>query len=261
MKVVLTGHSRGLGAALTQCLVEKGVHVLGLSRGRHPGVGAQYQGYLTEQQIDLADPAALLQWLALPDLKNFLGGHIKAGEPAGQHAGQNMGQQVVLINNAGLLAPIGQIGQQSNAEILSAMTVNVGAALTLTNEFVGLTQSVADRRVLHISSGAARSPYAGWSIYCATKAALDQHAKCLAVESHPGLRICSLAPGIIDTDMQAQVRSTSLEAFPMRKKFDQLKAEGQLALPADTARALLQFLFSTDFGQAPCLDLRSLANH
>jgi benzil reductase ((S)-benzoin forming) len=245
MRVVLTGHSRGLGAALTQCLVENGAHVLGLSRGRHPGVGAQYQGYLTEHQIDLADPAALLEWLALPELKNFLGDH----------------QKVVLINNAGLLAPIGQIGQQSNAEILNTITVNVGAALTLTNEFVGLTQSSADRRVLHISSGAARSPYAGWSIYCATKAALDQHAKCLAVESHPGLRTCSLAPGIIDTDMQAQVRSTSLEAFPMRKKFDQLKAEGQLALPADTARALLQFLFSNDFGQAPCLDLRSLASH
>jgi len=208
-------------------------------------VGPKYQGLLTEQQIDLADQNALLNWLSGPTLKNFLGND----------------QQAILINNAGLLAPIGLIGRQSNTDILNAVQVNVSAVLIITNQFVSATQSVADRRVLHISSGAARSPYAGWSIYCATKAALDQHAKCLAIESHPGLNTCSLAPGIIDTDMQAQVRSSSIDAFPMRTKFDQLKAEGQLALPTDCAAALLQFLLSDQFGQAACLDLRSLPSH
>jgi benzil reductase ((S)-benzoin forming) len=225
--VLLTGHSRGLGAALARLAQEQGHHVLGLS----------------SQQLDLADAAAVQTFLQGDQFASFFARSEKA----------------VLINNAGRLLPVGMNGSLSSREIFETVTVNVGAALALTNAFIAATQACPDRRIVQISSGAARSPYAGWSIYCATKAALDQYARGLALEGHAGLRVESLAPGIIDTDMQGQVRATALEAFPMRPKFDKLKAEGALASPDLVAQKLLTHLLSEQFGQQVCTDLRQLA--
>jgi len=242
MKVILTGHSRGLGAALTLQLLEKGIPVLGISRGVHAAIPTAQRHLCIEKQIDLSSASATLAWLMTTELSEFLADTDSA----------------CLINNAGLLEPVAKIGAQSNQDIVDAVSVNLSAALTLTNQFVKHSTAIKDRRVLHISSGAARSPYAGWSIYCATKAALDQHARCLAIEGHAGLKSCSLAPGVIDTDMQAQVRGSDLDQFPMRKKFDQLKAEGALSAPQDCARRLLAYLLGPTFGAEPCLDLRQI---
>jgi benzil reductase ((S)-benzoin forming) len=225
--VLLTGHSRGLGAALSRLAQEQGHQVLGLS----------------SQELDLSNTKAVHDFLQSDQFASFFANSEKA----------------VLINNAGRLLPVGMNGSLCSREILETVTVNVGAALALTNAFIAATQPCPDRRIVQISSGAARSPYAGWSIYCATKAALDQHAQALAMENHAGLRIESLAPGIIDTDMQGQVRATSLAQFPMRAKFDKLKAEGALASPEWVARKLLGHILSEQFGQQVCTDLRQIA--
>jgi benzil reductase ((S)-benzoin forming) len=182
---ILTGHSRGLGAALVQDLLAQGCSVIGLSRQPlvvpghklHPGCR------FDQIAVDLADLARLEQLLA----DDCLGKPIREAD------------QAILINNAGLLSPVGLVGEQSPTQIAQTIAVNVGAALMLTNWFVQASRGCADRRVVQISSGAARSAYAGWSVYCATKAALDHHARCLALESEQpggpasGLRICSLA--------------------------------------------------------------------
>lgn len=248
---ILTGHSRGLGAALVQDLLVQGFSVIGLSRRplAEPAQRAVHPGSRLDQiAVDLADLDRLERLLA----DDCLGKPVREAD------------QVVLINNAGLLSPVGLVGEQSPTQIAQTVAVNVGAVLMLTNWFVRASQGCADRRVVQISSGAARSAYAGWSVYCATKAALDHHARCLALESEQpggpatGLRICSLAPGVIDTDMQAQVRASELSAFPMRPKFDELKATGGLASPADVAQRLCNHLFSDAFGQDPVADLRSI---
>lgn len=242
MKVILTGHSQGLGRAMANALLAQGIAVLGISRSSEPGLIKTYPSLLTEEQIDLADSPALEFWLASGRLNSFL---------------QN-DSAPVLINNAGTLKPIGKAGAQSNSEIARAVALNVSAALMLANQFLADTSRATDRRIVHISSGAARSPYAGWNIYCATKAALDHHARCLAVENHSGLRVSSIAPGIIDTGMQAQIRASSLEQFPMREKFDELKATGSLVAPEVAAKTLLVHLFSESFGSEPCLDSRQI---
>ena len=115
-----------------------------------------------------------------------------------------------------------------------------------------------DRRVLHISSGAARKPYAGWSVYCATKAALDHHARAVQEDATPGLRICALAPGVVDTPMQGEIRASSLERFPLRDRFAELQASGGLIAPAECAMHLVDFLLDEDFGREPVADLREL---
>jgi NAD(P)-dependent dehydrogenase (short-subunit alcohol dehydrogenase family) len=115
-----------------------------------------------------------------------------------------------------------------------------------------------DRRILHVSSGAARSAYPGWSVYCATKAALDHHARAVVMDNMRALRICSLAPGVVDTDMQAELRATGLERFPIRERFDNLKRSGQLTSPEACAQRLVRYLLSDEFGQNPVADLREM---
>lgn len=240
-KAILTGHSRGLGAAIAEALLGDGVHVLAISRRGNDTLAAKHAGLLTEVALDLSDPA-FAGWAQGEAVANFLQGASLA----------------ILINNAGIVQPIGPTGSLDGEEILRAVTLNVAAPLVLTNSFLAASRAVEDRRVLHISSGAARSAIPGWSIYCATKAALDHHARTVVADDLPGLRIESLAPGVIDTDMQAEIRATSPEQFVMRERFVALKQNDELTCPAECARQTVAHLLGERFGLDPLTDLRTL---
>ncbi|WP_207209526.1 SDR family NAD(P)-dependent oxidoreductase [Frigidibacter mobilis] len=69
---IVTGHSRGLGAAIAAELLGRGARVLGLARQGNPALAAAYPEALTEVALDLADPAALAEWL--PGLRAHLQG-------------------------------------------------------------------------------------------------------------------------------------------------------------------------------------------
>lgn len=239
---ILTGHSRGLGAAVTAELLARGVAVLGLSRSENPALARAHPGQLEQVSIDLADGAALAHWLDGGTLARFVAD----------------ADRVLLINNAGLLQPVGPLGSQDGAAIARALAVNVLAPLSLANALVAARPAARDCRILHVSSGAARKAYAGWSVYGATKAALDQHARAVAADALPGLRICSLAPGVLDTGMQAEVRASSPDRFPARERFAALARDGQLVPPQDAARRLVAHLLSEDFGREVVADLREL---
>lgn len=217
-------------------LLGRGVRVLGISRS---GV-AEAKG-LSQAQLDLSDPVAVQVWLTRGDpLREFLGD----------------ARQVLLVNNAGLLEPIGRLEQQDPASVARTVAVNLGAALALSAAFTRATEGIADRRILHVSSGAARNAYAGWSVYCATKAALDHHARAVALDKSPGLRIASVAPGVIDTDMQALIRGTPADHFPDRDRFVEMQKQGALRSPEEAAAALVNYLLSQDFGTEPVTETR-----
>jgi len=241
-KAIVTGHSRGLGAALANELLARGGQVLGISRAGNPGLAANYPGAFQELALDLSDQAGLASFLASGRLERFLAGADLA----------------VLINNAGVLQPMGAPGRQGGAAIALAVTANVAAPLMLSDAFVAATSNLSDRRIAHVSSGAARSAYAGWSVYCATKAALDMHARAVKADALPGLRISSIAPGVIDTAMQAEIRAAESSVFPLHERFEALKHKGELATPEDTARRFVGYLLSAAFGQDPAPDLRTL---
>lgn len=242
-KALLTGHSRGLGAALAEQLLDRGIPVLALARSPNPELADRFGPLLTQVVLDLAKPPSLAAWLAGDSLGAFLAD----------------ARQALLINNAGLLQPIGPAGSHSGEAIARAVALNVSAPLVLANAFIAATPACPDRRVLHISSGAARSAYAGWNVYCAGKAALDHHARAVALENIPALRIASIAPGVIDTAMQAEIRASSRDAFPQQARFVALKADGQLLSPAAAASRLLTHLLGEEFGRVVDGDLRQLA--
>ncbi len=233
-KAIVTGHTRGLGAAVAAELQARGIAVLGLARGRSPLAGIE------QVEVDMADPAALQAWLAGVSLRQFLAD----------------ASQALLVNNAGVVTPVGPLVAQDPAEVLRAVLLNVGAPLALAAAFVQAAPQ-AERRILHVSSGAARNAYPGWAVYCATKAALDQHARAVLLDGDVRVRACSLAPGVIDTDMQAAIRATPDANFPMRERFVALKEGGALDSPEDCARKLADYLLAPGFGSEPVDDLRN----
>jgi NAD(P)-dependent dehydrogenase (short-subunit alcohol dehydrogenase family) len=235
IKAVVTGHSRGLGAAVAAELMARGIPVLGLARGH-----AESAEGMEQAAVDFGDAAALAAWLQGHTLASFLAG----------------ADTVLLVNNAGVVSPVGPLSGQDPAAALRAAIVNVGAPLALSAAFVQAAPQ-AERRILHISSGAGRSAYPGWSVYCATKAALDQHARAVALDGDPRVRCVSMAPGVIDTDMQAEIRATPDERFPLKQRFVDMKEGGVLVSPADCAVKLVDCLLSKRFGHEPVDDLRN----
>lgn len=242
MKAVLTGHTRGLGAALAANLLSRNIPVLGLARGKNNELAQRYTNALVQVELDLSDAASLAQWLDGNELRAFLADC----------------KTVLLINNAGTVQPVGPLGTQDSVRISHAVTLNIAAPLMLANAVVESSAGASDRRILHISSGAGRSAYPGWSVYCSTKAAIDHHARAVVIDQLPGLRMCSLAPGIIDTDMQTEIRATPLDRFPLRERFEMLKRNGELISPQACAQHVVDYLLSDQFGREAVADLRML---
>lgn len=239
MKAIVTGHTRGLGAAIARDLMWRGIPVLGIARGHSDALEGAFPELLAQAVVDLANPLALKDWLATEDLRNFLDGCSLA----------------LLVNNAGTVQPVGRLDAQDPVQVAMAVGLNVSAPFVL-SAAVATLQQAESCRILHVSSGAGRNAYPGWSIYGATKAALDHHARAVSLDAATGVRICSLAPGIIDTDMQAEIRATPEERFPLRARFVDLQQAGQLAAPADCASHVVNYLLSPSFGTQPVDDLR-----
>lgn len=239
---IVTGHSRGLGAAIADNLLQRGLPVLGLARRENTQLAARFAKGLRQECLDLADSTALLAWLEGPALREFLGGADK----------------VLLINNAGSLQPVGPLGTQDGRAIARSVALNVTAPLLLSNAVVAAAPAATEQRVLHVSSGVGRRPCAGWSVYCATKAALDHHARTAATDQVPGLIIASLAPGVIDTEMQAEIRASDATKFPSLQQFQALKRDGLLSSPADCANRLVGYVLSERCRNGDIADLRDL---
>ena len=192
-------------------------------------------------RLDLSDSAALANWMTGDRLRLFAGRE----------------SEVLLINNAGVLHPAGPAATQDVGAIARAVALNVAAPLMLCA--AAAAASRGELRVLHVSSGAGRNPYAGWSVYCATKVALDHHARAVRLDGNRQLKICSLAPGVLDTDMQSEVRQLPVERFPEVERFTDLKRKGQLTPPDEAAVRLVTYLLSDAFGQNVVGDLRKLS--
>ena len=239
-KLIITGHTRGLGRALAELYLQRGWQVLGLARGRADMVSPK----LRQVRIDLADGAALAAWLSSGLLRDFLA---DAGS-------------ILPANNAGTVSPNALLGRQRPSEILSAVALNVSASLLLANAVLAARPARVPLDILHIGSGAGRKNYPGWSVYGATKAALDHHARCVAAEGHENVRITCLAPGVVDTAMQGEIRAADEADFPMRPRFAALKEGGGLQSAEETAAKIAAYVESARFGEEAAADIRDFGH-
>lgn len=244
---ILTGASRGLGRAMAAQLLQRGCHLLTIARHPDPALDAlarERGATLTAWTLDLADAPAAAARLA---------GWLAAQPPA----------DAVLVNNAALLSEPAPLRDGRDAELSAAVRVGLEAPLLLSAAFLRATDGWgSDRRVLNISSGLGRRAMAGSASYCAVKAGMDHFSRAVALEESArgdgrrGARIVSLAPGVIDTDMQVQLRGADRARFPDGALFEALQTEGRLATPDEAARRVLTFLAREDFGAEPVADIR-----
>ncbi len=242
---IVTGASRGLGQALVTSLLKSGTQVISIARNENAELAEQASAcgaVLRQVRADLSDPSAAQ---ACAD-------RIAADLP-------RQAQRYLLINNAGTVEPISQAGDLADAgAIAQAFNLNVTSVIVLIASFLRATPAAADRRILNISSGAGRNPTPGWGVYCATKAALDHYTQVLNAEDH-GVRVASLAPGVIDTGMQAKIRSSDSSQFPSVERFAQMHEQGQLSSPEAVAEKILRYIANDSFGTTVLDDIRNHA--
>ena len=244
---IITGASRGMGLAMAEQLVDAGHDLLCISRSHNDSLGqrAAAKGVRCEQwpqDLTRSDAAAarLEGWLADKDAAAYA--------------------SVTLINNAAVITQVAPLAAIPASELSDAIRANLEAPLLLTSAFLHGTQAwKAQRKVLNISSGLGRRAMASQSPYCAAKAGMDLFTRCVALEEAGkpnGAKVCSLAPGVIDTDMQAHLRGSDASQFPDIGNFIGMKEKGLLSSPADAAARVLAYLARPDFGANPVADVR-----
>ncbi len=246
---VLTGASRGMGLAMARQLLRPGHTLLTLARHPNAELDRQTAGATLEQwAVDLADGAGvalrLRDWLQAQNPKAF--------------------RSATLINNAGVIPRIAPLSACASADDLddlaNALRVGLEAPIQLTAAFLGSTEGWGvPRKVLNISSGLGRRAMASQSGYCAAKAGLDHFTRCVALDEAlkpQGAKVCAIAPGVIDTDMQVQLRGADPAGFPDAGNFAALQSQGMLTSPDEAAARVLAWLDRPDFGAQPVADVR-----
>ncbi len=217
----ISGASGAIGGALADVAQAAGARVIDISRSGRPG--------LPTVRADLADPAC---W---PDVAASFRRELADFD----------GERVLFVHAAGSVGPIGFAGEGDHDAYARSAVLNAAAPLALGDAFLAAVRDLPIRRELvMLTSGAASSVYAGWSVYGPGKAAIDQWVRDVGAEQEQrgGVRVLAIAPGTVATAMQGQIRETSERDFPQRPKFVGLHERGELAEPGDVARRIWSLL-------------------
>ncbi|KYG26959.1 (S)-benzoin forming benzil reductase [Alkalihalobacillus trypoxylicola] len=235
---IITGGSRGLGAAISKELLLENIHIISISRNENEELktlaeanGGSFETIPFDLSLTEEIPSVMKEIFEKISLKRA--------------------EKIFLINNAGVVTPIKALHLADPMEISDNIAINLIAPLLITSSFIYHTEKYAiDKRIINISSGSAQNPVYGWSSYGSSKAGINLFSQTVAIEQkqlkHP-TKICAFAPGVLDTDMQAEIRSTDKSDFTELARFQAYKAEGNL-LSADTvATVISNLLYSEQF--------------
>ncbi|MFN5417808.1 MAG: SDR family NAD(P)-dependent oxidoreductase [Flavobacteriia bacterium] len=229
MYVYITGVSRGLGFALAENFLNHGNFVFGI--GRTNSIENEKYNFI---ECDLSDNNEVdsLQ-INLPE-----------------------NEEILLINNAGILGDVKRVSDQEVDFSQSLFQTNTISPIQLCRKFSRWCEEKNCKlTIINISSGAGRRAIPSWANYCASKAALDLFSETFQleeIEKGKETRIFSLAPGVIDTEMQINIRNTEKSNFSSQESFELLKAENKLQSPADTASKIRIFSLNCEHQNVIC---------
>ena len=238
---IVTGTTRGLGRALAEAIVAAEDFLLSLSSAPD-----RFDQRNHNVQCDLSQPDTITEGLERL-LKSVV---------------LEDARELVLINNAGVLEPMGPLDTIEPEQIIKHLLVNQATPAILMSAFIRLTRKFSGcRRIINISSGAAQHPYAGWAMYCASKAGLNMMTQCTATEQQHrdyGVTVYAVSPGKVETDMQVRIRASDPQCFPAREDFIQAKQNGRLLSADIAARMLLDLDRRGCFKNGGLYDLREI---
>jgi NAD(P)-dependent dehydrogenase (short-subunit alcohol dehydrogenase family) len=197
--VIVTGASRGIGAAAAHALAEAGAAVMLVARdgNRIAELARQIAvagGKAEAMACDVSDYAACQ---AVVDATNRKFGPVDA-----------------LINNAGVIEPISLLADAEPSEWARSVEINlIGAYYAVRAVLPGMLAR-GHGRIINVSSGAAHRPLEGWSAYCTGKAGLAMLTRAIDLEhGAAGVRVFGFQPGTTDTDMQVLIRASGMNVI------------------------------------------------
>jgi NAD(P)-dependent dehydrogenase (short-subunit alcohol dehydrogenase family) len=221
--VIVTGASRGLGAAVARLAGQLGANVVLMARteGSLAGVAREIEdggGQALAVVGDVSQPDDCQQVI--------------------DRTRERFGGIDGLVNNAGILEPIGPVAEAEPEAWHRSWAVNVLGPVMMCRS--GLPHLRASKgRVINVSSGAAVNAVEGWGAYCLSKAALNHLTRMLAAEE-PELTAISCRPGVVDTRMQKTIRQRGPKGMPQHEyeRFVSYHEEGELLPPEVPGLAL-----------------------
>jgi benzil reductase ((S)-benzoin forming) len=239
--VIITGGSKGLGLGLAKEYHKNGYRVISISRSKIEKL------YSIEQyKCDLSKTNEI------EAVVNEIFYHLD----------KNNSTQITLINNAGYLGTVNTIDKIEPLEVSYTIQLNLVAPMVLSSLFIKLTKDWScKKQIINISSGAATSPYESWGMYCSSKAGLDMMTKVVSKEQkelNNGVNVVSIYPGIVDTNMQAKIRSTPKEDFKSRQRFVDFYENGDLFSPKQVAEKIYHLDISGELKNGRILDVRNV---
>ena len=233
---VVTGASKGLGRALALALAGHGYPVLALARPSTEldeigGLLASLAPVSRSIECDLSNPTSIANAASLISQQTtFIAG---------------------LVHNAGAITPVKPLDKVDASDWAHSIQVNLVGVQDLTQRIYPLLGGEHQSRITVISSGASLRPIGSWSAYCVSKAGLDMWSRCVAEEGRESnISSVSVAPGIVDTGMQTEIRSTPAEDFPSLQSFIDLHANGDLARSEDVAAQLMPLVTTHSMEQS-----------
>lgn len=185
-----------------------------------------------QMEVDVGDPEAVQRFAAAAE--------------------ERLGAIDLWINNAGVLQPIAPLREIASDVFLEHLRINVMGVVHGSQAYIAHVRkrgAGAQGVLINISSGAAWQGYAGWAPYCASKAAVERISETIQLEEGDYLRVHAVAPGVIDTDMQELIRSSTPEQFPLVEQFRDMKTRGAFNSIPYLAEHLLRYAF--DDGARP----------
>ncbi len=223
--VIVTGASSGLGLSIAR-QVPFEARVVDISRsGPPPDSGIEH--------ID-ADLSEVGEW---PEVAAAVRQMVKDESP----------ERSALIHAAGTLSPMGFAGEVEDLPYAANILLNSASGQFLGHAYLSAVAGrKGDHDLVMVSSGAASTPYQGWSSYGAGKAALNHWVRHAGEEQklRGGVRVSAIAPGVIDTSMQTEIRKMPEKDFPRVERFRDLHDEGKLVSPDEAARRFWQVVES-----------------
>ncbi|PPA70590.1 SDR family NAD(P)-dependent oxidoreductase [Jeotgalibacillus proteolyticus] len=230
---IITGASKGLGAAIGEHLLDHEYSLVDVSRTGSTllkNKAAQKGLTYSHKKIDLSQ---------LEETQAFIPSWFE--ETKDQPI-----EELLIIQNAGIVDPIQTVGNLDPHTIQKAAQTNYIAPVLITNAaFKHAEEKGIPATVVNITSGAADKPNHGWSIYGSTKAALNLFTETAALEQDKlktKNKIISFSPSIMDTDMQNTIRSSTSDAFAAVSAFQAYKEQGKLRKPETVGKALVDLL-------------------
>lgn len=245
---IVTGDSRGLGEEVAKLFLESGVNVVGISRTRSitlPNIAKENNLNYDHHVFDVSRVSSLEDRFSqildeiLKDEMNTL----------------------YLVNNAATVEPMNLATNIKSLDLIRHVNINSIAPMILTSQFLKkATEKGIPGIAVSVTSGAANRPIYGWSAYCSTKASIDMYTKTVALEQeeqHSENKVIAFNPGVMDTEMQAVIRSSSEEEFKDVKRYQDLKENNQLNSPQIVAGVLIDILYDEDMVNGKIYDVKN----